>query len=184
MIYRYDIINDKTTEELWKFIKEHLKFRPSYHNDNSDLPTFDFREFKYLEYDISKMRFDSRLYQSEFERIVANILDEDEFVYVLDWQHQSFVYDPRIKKLHPNVAITNSGEVYEYTSEGDIFYESLPTFYPNGDYFFFVSSKYKWYYFSHPWKKRIWIIGEEFQNEVRNSKLNDHLVQVGGTSQK
>ena len=177
MIYKYDIANDKVVSNLWEFITEDLKFNPQY---NSNTSAFNFGKYSYLEYDISNIKIDSELYQSEFERIVKSILDEDEFVYVLDWQHQSFVYDPRVDKLHPNVVINDSYEVYEHTVGNQTFYESLPTFYPNGDYFFFVSSKYKWYYLSHPWMKRIWIIGEELQREVDNSKLSDYLVQVGG----
>jgi hypothetical protein len=46
----------------------------------------------------------------------------------------------------------------------------FPEFYPNGDYYFFVAIDFRWGYFTHPWKMKLWIFGDELRNRRGSSE--------------
>ena len=166
--YKYELLEKEINDNLWKRIISDYKFKSS----------FDFGNTTYYEYDIKEANIDN--YNTIMNEIFLSILESDEIIYVLDWKHQGFSLDPRIKKLHPNVSYTiNNDEVFVNNVNGNIFFERLPTYYPDGDYYFFLSSKNNWMYFSHPRQKKIWIIGDSLNKEImlRKNKLNINKIK-------
>lgn len=85
----------------------------------------------------------------------------DAFMYALDWQHTCFKYNPRIIDYNEypvfvkyDVPIKN-----EYVDwEG--YNVWFPTFYPDGDYYFFIAKDFSWGYLTHPWLKKAYVFGD------------------------
>ena len=81
----------------------------------------------------------------------------------LDWQHDCFSFDPKdfgrlIREYHDDDRDCN---VY------------FPSFYPNGDYHFFVDRDGKYALFGHPWLNEIVVCGQELIDlfEANREKL-------------
>jgi len=84
--------------------------------------------------------------------IFAECMGCDEFMYALDWQHSSFKYNPRIEEpFNEYTMYTNLHETRAY----------YPSFYPNGDFYFFLQKDFEWGYLTHPWQERVWIFGDQ-----------------------
>ena len=49
----------------------------------------------------------------------------------------------------------------------------FPTFYPDGDYYFFIDDEYKNGYLGHPWRQEVLIFGNKLIEEIR--KIADEL---------
>ena len=37
----------------------------------------------------------------------------------------------------------------------------FPSFFPDGDYYFFIDEKFRFGYLGHPWRQEIWVWGEK-----------------------
>ena len=61
-----------------------------------------------------------------------------ENVIALDWQHECFRFSP---------------------SEKSAYAETLPTYYPDGDYHFFIDGNWRFGLFGHPWLREIIVLG-------------------------
>lgn len=72
-------------------------------------------------------------------------------IYALDWQHDCFIYNP-----NENIPVDTSW--YDEKRNANIYF---PTYYPNGDYFAFVSFDYGYGLFGHPWKQAIYVVGDK-----------------------
>ena len=75
------------------------------------------------------------------EMLVNSFFAElSESVVALDWQHECFKFSP---------------------SEKSSFAETLPTYYPDGDYHFFIDEKWRFGLFGHPWLGEIIVLGSD-----------------------
>ena len=72
-------------------------------------------------------------------------------LYALDWQHDCFTYDPR-EEIPLN---------YQYRDEERDCNVYFPSYYPNGDYYFFGDMNGKNWLFGHPWLREIIVTGED-----------------------
>ena len=141
---------------VWDKFDKIFKFNPYGFKDK--LPTFELPS-PYQVFDIS------HLYGSDFENNYKNLEDcivkafldcinEREYLYALDWQHSSYLFNPSLKTI-----LNEWGE--------------WPiTLYPNGDYYFFINETMSWGYLGHPWEKSISIFGEEFIKAVEKNRPN------------
>jgi hypothetical protein len=46
----------------------------------------------------------------------------------------------------------------------------FPTYYPNGDYYFFFDKEWKYGLFGHPWRNQIIVIGKELIDMFEKNK--------------
>ena len=151
----------KEINDIWNKIYSLFDFSPDYNNTQSP---FTFPKFiKHVKtYDISGMsrvlnphdgdgNYRSTVQIETLKSIFAECMDEDDFIYALDWQHSCFKYDPRVEEPYGYYM------TYE-TLENTRAY--FPFFYPNGDYYLFVSQDFSWGYFTHPWQKKVWVFGK------------------------
>lgn len=46
----------------------------------------------------------------------------------------------------------------------------FPTYYPNGDYRFFIACDFSCGILGHPWRKELWVFGEKLIEEFRKKK--------------
>jgi hypothetical protein len=89
-------------------------------------------------------------------------MDDDPFMYALDWYHTCYRYNPRIKQRKESPAFI-ADERYAHGGYNAYF----PTFYPDGDFYFFTAKDFRWGYFTHPWKKRLWVIGDKLMRQIK-----------------
>lgn len=80
-------------------------------------------------------------------------------VYALDWQHSALLYDPRDSDEQKDFWFCNS----RYAGGG--YNVCFPSFYPDGDYHFFIDESFEFGLLGHPWRQEIRIFGEPLLTE-------------------
>lgn len=146
---------------FYNFLESELRFYPGSDMNTPFLP-FSFNR-PFAVYDISKMKEEQIdiLYEL-VPKFLMNCLQEGHYIYFYDWNHNLFVYDPR----NPENCRGDQGEPIYFTDDGIVSFGSLI---PDGDYCFHIEQYGKFGYLSHPWRKEIWIFGEELLNEFENN---------------
>ncbi|WP_256762466.1 DUF2716 domain-containing protein [Cohnella sp. WQ 127256] len=131
---------------VWDRFYEEFNFKPSVYP--SDWPTF-LEKTPFITYDISNYR----------EEDIDDLTDKcvlafkgstqsNEYIYALDWQHESFLFNPHLETNNDKWTIG---------------------FYPDGDYYLFLKKDFSWGYLGHPWEQTICIFGEEL---IKNFEIN------------
>ena len=88
------------------------------------------------------------------ERLMATLIHEE--IYALDYNHLAYAYVP--------------GEARSALADD----EKFPTYYPNGDYYFFVAKDLSFGWLGHPWQKKLFLFGEKILH-----LLDGHELQLG-----
>jgi hypothetical protein len=148
-------IDEEKENLIWNNFIEQFNFKQSNFKNGSG--SFDAPK-PYVTYDISKI-YDKSLYdllykdlEEKMEKIFIENTNINEYIYVLDWQHPCYLYNPRIE------------------SEKNEFDEWTIPLYPDGDYYFFIKNDFSWGYLGHPWHKTITIFGQDFIKSVKKNK--------------
>ena len=89
-------------------------------------------------------------------------------MYAIDWQHSTFLFSPQNKKEQESFWKEDS----RYMGGGYNAY--FPSFYPDGDYYFFIDEFWKFGYLGHPWRQEVWVFGDEL---IR--KMDDAYLELG-----
>lgn len=138
----------------WRRIHDEFAFAPS--ADPTVVP-FTFR-MPVDAYDISGSGLRER--DEELIGVVRSIFAEavgdDDYLLVLDWQHDGYRYDPRVPESVPADGDHDDGRFYP------------PEFFPHGEYYFFVACDLSWGYLLHPWREMAWVYGEPLRTIFRN----------------
>ena len=108
--------------------------------------SFDFDEITEKQIDMMK---------EVIENIFANMSKDDTKMYALDWQHSAFLYNPK----NPEEQKSFWKEDDRYIGGGYNTY--FPSFFPDGDYYFFIDEKFRFGYLGHPWRQEVWVWGEK-----------------------
>lgn len=140
----YSLLDKETEDKLWDKIFGEYRFVPNcvkepYPWIQLPQPCRSFR-LKNVWNDEQEALVNSFFVQSGAEKL-----------YALDWHHDCFSFDPKdfgrlIKEYHDEDCDCN---VY------------FPSYYPNGDYYFFVEEDWKCALFGHPWISEIVVYGQE-----------------------
>ncbi|KQN98941.1 DUF2716 domain-containing protein [Paenibacillus sp. Leaf72] len=150
---------------VWDKFSKDFNFKPGGLKENS--PTF-ITPRPFVIYDISHLYgngFEFRY--KDLEKCIVNAMlectDEYEYIYVLDWQHDSYLFNPHLE--------STKNEWGEWP---------IPL-YPNGDYYFFLNKTMTWGYLGHPWENSICIFGNEFLKAVERikPKLFNKVIRQG-----
>lgn len=80
--------------------------------------------------------------------------------YALDWQHSAFKFSPNNIQEQADIWVNDE----RYLGGGYNAY--FPSFYPDGDYYFFIDEKLENGYLGHPWRQEVWVFGSVLQNEI------------------
>lgn len=174
------LIEDKMQiEEIWDKIYSLFDFSPDYYNKTQSPFKFPKSVKKVKAYDISRAyellnphdadgNYRTTVQIEILKTIFAECMDNDGFIYALDWHHSCFKYNPRINEPY--------GFYMTYNSMPDT-KAYYPFFYPNGDYYLFVSKDFKWGYFTHPWQKKVWIFGKKIVKLIEKNSQNLGFVE-------
>lgn len=147
----------KEYDFVWDKVYEKLKFKPSCsyrgHSMTCNLP-FQI-EGNFAVYGIEKMSDNQiDLMEDIISKVLVSVTKENGRIYALDWQHSTFLFNPR------NMGEQKSlwKEDNRYQDRGDNAY--FPSFYPDGDYYFFIDEFFEFGYLGHPWRQEIWVFGD------------------------
>lgn len=153
------VILDRNIEDnIWDEIKkrfrfysiENIRIKPIVHN---------------IKYEVFKF-MDGKSWSDEQEKIVNNIFKEisNNDIYALDWNHDCFEFNPREE-------IPLYYKYYDIERELWVYF---PSYYPDGDYYFFISKDFSYGLLGHPWRREICVFGDEFLN-----KFKQHINELG-----
>lgn len=153
------LLTDEQYREVWDKVYDTLHFRPSI--DTTVIP-FSITA-PHTVFDIS--RSDEFAFEN-FDHLITEAFikctPHGKQLYALDWQHSAFIFDPKDPQQMKSVYIEDS----RYMGGG--YYAFFPTYYPDGDYYFFIDEQFCFGYLSHPWRQEVWIFGEPLIVEFKN----------------
>ena len=145
------LLDRETSIAVWDRVYQTFHFCPS---TNTSVVPFSIA-LPHVVYDIcgtSKSRPDQfdQLITAAFIRCTL----PGERLYAMDWQHSSFLFDPRI----PEQMCLQYVEDTRCFSGG--YHAFFPDYFPDGDYYFFIDEQFRFAYLSYPWRQEVWIAGE------------------------
>ena len=94
------------------------------------------------------------LIQSDMPRIFSEITPCGKRIYALDLHHSAFLYDPLNGDKQTDV------KVYGDQYQNGFYTAYFPSFYPDGDYHFFIEEDFLFGWLGHPWRNEIWVFGD------------------------
>ena len=151
------IISDELAKEIWDFIFEKYKFNPSTKTDTEPFV-----------FDVKVLCFKLKSIWNEEQELIVNDFfkkNSSNEIYALDWQHDCFEYNPHNYNEMKKQWFDQSRDCYVY----------FPSYYPNGDYFFFVSKDFRYGLLGHPWRKEIYVFGDTL---IEQFKHNEELLNI------
>ncbi len=152
----FTLMDEQETKRAWAMVDNFLHFNPSIKDDVEPFVISTCYEI----YDISKVNLlttDDN--EKEISLALSNCMSNDDYIYALDWQHSCFRFDPRIQMDSNSIFVCDD----RYMNGGYNAY--FPDYYPDGDYYFFISTDFDWGYLGHPWLKKVWIFGNKLVHE-------------------
>lgn len=155
--------NTPEYDVIWKKVYNELKFKPSCeyrsHSLENGLP-FEIA-VPYSIYAIESMNENQlELIDNLIRKCLIQCTLDNRKWYALDWQHSAFKFSP------DNVQEQQSTWVRDDRYLGGGYHAPFPSFYPDGDYNFFIDEKFENGYLGHPWRREVWVYGLKLQNEI------------------
>jgi hypothetical protein len=166
------LIEDRTeVDAIWDSFDSLLDFKPNYY-EKEECP-FDFSKTSepVVAYDISKISragfevHDENGNYRTTEQITTlksafvECMGEDEYMYTLEWQGSTFLYNPRVETAYDYYML--------YSNLPDDTRAYYPDFYPNGEYYLFVAKDFSWSYLTHPWQEKVWFYGAKLVEIIK-----------------
>ena len=81
-------------------------------------------------------------------------------LYALDWQHDCFLFDPR-ERLPVGLSW------HDAARDCNVYF---PQYDPDGDYHFFIAQDFSCGMLGHPWRRELWVFGDELIEALRNQR--------------
>ena len=141
-----------TDEKLYKRIWDRIYQEYSFSTQNEKWLCPD------TEYDVYNLKsvWDEKQ-ESIVNQIFCRVVGEE--MYALDWQHDCFVFNP-------SENIPFGYQYYDLARNCSVYF---PTYYPDGDYHFFISKDWSVGLFGHPWRNELIITGNVLKQEIANA---------------
>lgn len=142
------ITDEKLYNSIWNRIYQDYSF--SAQNENWLCPG--------SEYDLYRF---GTVWDEKQEAIVNRILCRivSAEMYALDWQHDCFIFDPKEK-------IPFEYQYYDLARDCAVYF---PTYFPDGDYHFFVSTDWTAGLFGHPWRNELIVTGAALMQAIADA---------------
>ena len=138
----WKLLSNEERKHVWKEFTRIVKFRPDigkFPGIRTSMPSMVFDIADYFSAD-----FDAELLETFALDLFRKITKPGERMYALDWQHDSYDFDPRLEM-----------------DRDESFGEWIIPIFPNGDYYIFLTKDFSNIWFGHPWEKTITLIGDE-----------------------
>lgn len=174
------LITDEQDKLIWDKIYAELMFKPNGrdrgHSFEGQLP-FEIKK-PHIVYAIDDLTVDQiDAMNVKVKECFAETVREGERLYALDWQHSSFVFDPNAEPSgdppwlgdgnttgFPEPPVCQFIHDERYLNGGYNAY--YPTFFPDGDYHFFIEENLEYGLLGHPWRLEIWVFGERLISNI------------------
>lgn len=139
------ITDEKLYNNLWDRIYQEYSFSPQ--NDKWLCPD--------TTYDVYRL---GSIWDEKQEKIINQIFCRlvSDVMYALDWHHDCFIFDP-------NENIPFGYQYYDDSRDCTVYF---PTYYPDGDYYFFIAGDWSFGMFGHPWKNELIVTGTPLKREI------------------
>ena len=127
---------------------------------------FDLTKDNWLSIPLANKKYNLiKVWTEEQEKIINDIFSKlcSGEMYALDWQHDCFVFSP-------DEEIPLDYFFYDKDRNCNVYF---PSYYPNGDYHFFITMDWSIGIFGHPWRKEILVMGDKLIEEF--NKIKDKL---------
>lgn len=158
----WTIVEEHEYNYLWAIIENEFQFCPKHSNPH----TFHFK-MPCNAYNIEGSRLYDANEDSDVNQWILSVfidcMGNDPYMYALDYMHACFKYDPRIKEKKPRPTF-----IADRRFENGGYNAYFPRFYPDGEYYLFVSKAFTWGYFTHPWLKKLWVFGDCLMQHIRS----------------
>ena len=154
------LLNDEKYTEVWDRVEKELQFFPNCADRNSCalFPPFVINK-NHVIYGIENTHDDLSQMNSLITDAFIKCTRPGERIFALDWQHSAFLYDPRNAEEQESVFVPDG----KYMGGGYDAY--FPGYYPDGDYYFYISEDFRFGYLTHPWRQEAWVFGDALIEE-------------------
>lgn len=151
------IIDDDLYEKIWNKIYKTFKFKPSM---NLNVIPFKFKTI------VTCYTLNS-FWTEKQEHLVNELFKKisNEEILALEWQSDCFEFNPR---EYANIA----KQWYDETRDCNVYF---PTYYPNGEYFFFIDKDFSYGILGHPWRKEVYVFGDSL---IKLFKENEETLNI------
>ena len=140
------VITDQTLySSLWDKIHQDYAF--SAQNEKWLCPDTDYAVYRFRSYWNEQQ-------EATVNQILCRAVGGE--MYALDWQHDCFTFDP-------NENIPTGFRYYDSERDVNVYF---PTYYPDGDYCFFIAKDWSAGLFGHPWRKELIVTGKRLIAEI------------------
>lgn len=140
--------------EIWDIFEAKYNFPPSFGSE-SYKPNIPY--IKYSLVNIFNHKSSDNDWDIKVKEAFIKATNNDEFIYALDWQHESYYYNPRLPDRQGIFIIP---------------------FFPDGDFYIFTPKDFRWAFLTHPWEQYIILAGMELIDsfkDVRSSFIEIEL---------
>ena len=160
----YALLDEETNDTLWEKIYREYQFVPKYEK----------KPYPWIRLPMPCRAFSlpHKIWNEDQETMVNSFFVQlgISTLNVLDWQHDCFSFNP-----------VDYGRLVRYYYDVDrncnVYF---PSFFPNGDYHFFVDPEGKYAVYGHPWIGEIVVCGQELINCFEANRKELALGNQGG----
>ncbi len=140
------ILDTELLDQLWDKMLGEYHFSPRWNPDKSP---FSFPH-SYELYRLGEGCW-SQEQETRINEIFETLVPEDGFLYALDWNHDCYIFNPRER-----IPL-----FYHYRDEERDCNVYFPSYYPHGDYHFFIAADWSFGMLGHPWRRELYLWGGE-----------------------
>lgn len=138
------ILDQELYDQLWDRMLNEYQFSPQWGTIPFSFP------HPYQLYRLGKTRW-TQEQETRVNGIFEALVPEDGFLYALDYNHDCFIFNPRERiPLY-----------YHYHDEKRDCNVYFPSYWPNGDYYFFIASDWSFGMLGHPWREELYLWGDK-----------------------
>ena len=140
-----EVILDQKECDRWRdYIEDTYHFIPSPYPDSHEWihPDKPFKKYRLKEYWNEQQ-------EAVVNGIMCKVIHDD--MIAMDWYSETFIFNP-------NEKITPGLKYRDFERNCNVYF---PSYYPDGDYYFFFSMDWSSGLYGHPWRKEIIVVGEK-----------------------
>lgn len=156
------ILDEDEYNRIWTKIDKVYQFKPSVDPKAGEWIRLDppYRAYRLT-------RFWDEKQEGIVRQIMRRVIREE--MYALVWNSDCFIF-------HPDEMITPGLQYRDFERGVNVYF---PSYYPDGDYYFFVSTDWANGLYGHPWRKEIRVKGEKMIRAFEEQKEALALEEIG-----
>ena len=156
------ILDEDEYNRIWTKIDKVYQFKPSVDPNAGEWIRLDppYRAYRLT-------RFWDEKQEGIVRQIMRRVIHEE--MYALVWNSDCFIF-------HPDEKITPGLQYRDFERDVNVYF---PSYYPDGDYYFFVSTDWANGLYGHPWRKEIRVKGDKMIRAFEEQKEALALEEIG-----